>query len=94
MAGLIIQIIGWLGAFLLATCGIPQLIRTIRSKNFQGLSMIFILWWILGEILVLIYVLYEAFRWPLIFNYGINIGVCFLILIIFIISKGYKSKPL
>jgi len=74
-----IEIIGWIGAILLATCGLPQLYKTIKTKSFEGLSIVFITWWFLGEVFVLIYVLERAFRWPLIFNYGVNIVVCAII---------------
>jgi len=86
-----IEFIGWLGAFLLATCGIPQLVKTIRTRNFDGLSLLFLFWWLFGEIFVLFYILQRAFRWPLLFNYMINIVVVFIILFLFALSKG-KSK--
>ncbi len=80
-----IEIIGWIGAFLLATCGLPQLFKTIKTKNFSGLSLTFIVWWLAGEVLTLTYILYKAFRWPLIFNYSINISVCLVIIGLFFI---------
>lgn len=83
----LIELIGWIGAILLATCGIPQLIKTIKTKNFNGLSLTFILWWFAGEVLTLIYISREAFKLPLLFNYGINIIVCITILILFLRKK-------
>ncbi|MFA5259417.1 MAG: PQ-loop repeat-containing protein [Candidatus Pacearchaeota archaeon] len=83
----IIEIIGWTGAVLLATCGLPQLIKTIQTKNFSGLSLTFIVWWLLGEIFTLTYIVYTAWRWPLLFNYGINIIVCIIMLILFLSAK-------
>lgn len=88
---MIIEIIGWFGAFLLATCGLPQMIKTFRTWKFEGLSIIFIIWWLLGEILVLTYVLYKAFKWPLIFNYGINILVCVAILSLYFKINYHKK---
>jgi uncharacterized protein with PQ loop repeat len=85
-----IEIIGWIGAFLLATCGLPQMVKTLKEKKFEGLSLTFIIWWLLGEIFTLIYILYTAFRWPLLFNYSINIIVCIVILIIYIIYNHKK----
>jgi uncharacterized protein with PQ loop repeat len=84
----LIESIGWIGAVLLATCGLPQLIKTVKSKDVSGLSLLFIVWWLLGEIFVLSYVLYKAFRWPLIFNYAFNILVCMVLIFYF-----YKLKP-
>ncbi len=83
----LINIIGWIGAVLLATCGLPQLFKSIKTKNFDGLSLVFIIWWLLGEIFLLIYVSYEAFKLPLLFNYGINILVCLIILVLYLRNK-------
>ena len=87
--GIGIETIGWLGAVLLATCGLPQLLKTIKTKDFSGLSLIFIIWWFLGEIFMLTYIMIEAFRIPLLFNYGINIIVC---IVIFYVYYKYKVK--
>ncbi|MBN1215509.1 MAG: PQ-loop repeat-containing protein [Candidatus Lokiarchaeota archaeon] len=79
-----IEVIGWIGAFLLATCGLPQMYKSIKTKNFQGLSLLFILWWGFGELFTLYYIIEKAFRWPLLFNYMINITVVFVILIFYL----------
>ena len=86
------ELIGWLGAFLLATCGLPQLFKTIKTKDFSGLSLLFIVWWLLGEILTLAYILIKAFRYPLLFNYIINIIVCVIILIVYLKYKNSSTK--
>lgn len=83
-----VEIIGWIGATLLATCGVPQMVKTVKSKSFEGLSLTFILWWMAGEVLTMSYVFYKAFRWPLIFNYSINILVCLTILVFYIKYKN------
>ena len=88
---MMIEIIGWLGALLLATCGLPQLIKTIKTRSFEGLSITFLFWWLFGEIFVLFYIILGAFRWPLIFNYGINIVIIFIILFLFALTKQ-KNK--
>lgn len=76
----LIDIIGWTGAILLATCGIPQAYKSIKTKDFRGLSIVFIIWWGLGELLTLLYIMERAWRLPLLFNYGVNIIMVFLIL--------------
>jgi len=85
---MIIELIGWIGAILLATCGIPQLIKAIRTRRFEGLSVIFLFWWLFGEVFVLFYIIHKAFRWPLLFNYGINIIIIFVILFLFATSRN------
>jgi uncharacterized protein with PQ loop repeat len=87
---MVIDFIGWLGAFLLATCGIPQLVHTVRTRSFKGLSLIFILWWTLGEILVIIYAIHYSQKLPLILNYAMNIFICTVILYIYF---QVKIKP-
>jgi MtN3 and saliva related transmembrane protein len=82
-----IEILGWIGAVLLATCGLPQLYKTVKTKKFDGLSLTFIIWWLAGEVLTLTYITNSAFRWPLIFNYGINILVCIILLVLFTTRK-------
>lgn len=92
MNKMLIQILGWLGAFLLAVCGLPQLFKTIKTKNFDSLSITFIWCWLLGELFLFTYVVYEAFKWPLLFNYGINIGVCVIILSLFLTIRNNKNS--
>jgi len=89
---MLIEIIGWIGAVLLATCGLPQLYHTLKTKNFDGLSITFLLWWLLGEILTFTYVLYVAFKWPLVFNYSLNILIPIIILILFVKTRNVKKK--
>jgi uncharacterized protein with PQ loop repeat len=64
--------IGYLGAFLLAACGIPEAYKSCKTGNSNGLTLSFLLMWYLGEIITLIYVLYIEDK-PLQFNYISNI---------------------
>ena len=84
-----IELIGWVGAFLLATCGLPQMYKTVKTKNFDGLSLLFILAWGFGELFTLYYIIETAFRWPLLFNYLINIIVVFIIITTYMIYKKF-----
>lgn len=79
------ETIGWLGSLLLAFCGLPQAIESIKTKSSEGLTWGFILMWTLGEIFTFIYVA-PKMDLPLIFNYTANI--IFLAIIIF-----YKLLP-
>ena len=49
--------IGWAGSMLFCLCAVPQCIKAYRTKRVHDLSWIFILMWLLGEILFGIYVL-------------------------------------
>ena len=77
--------IGWLGSILLAFCGLPQAIESIKTKSSEGLTWGFIGMWFIGEICTFIYIL-PKMDLPLLLNYTANI--IFLAIIIF-----YKLFP-
>ena len=79
------ETIGWLGSLLLAFCGLPQALESIKTKSSAGLTWGFILMWSFGEIFTFIYIL-PKMDLPLMFNYTANI--IFLAIIIF-----YKLMP-
>ena len=71
--------IGWLSSVLLAACGFPLSLECYIKKSCD-VGYPFLLCWGFGEILVLFYVIYLN-KYPLIFNYSINI--LFLIIIFY-----------
>jgi len=79
------ETIGWTGNILFAICGIPQVIKTYRSKSAKDLSLLFLWLWFVGELLTFIYIVVgdletAIFHYPLYFNYIVNIFmVCFLL---------------
>ena len=81
--------IGWVGSVLLAFCGLPQAIESIKTKSSAGLTWGFILMWFVGEIFTVIYII-PKWHWPLIFNYTANI--IFLSIIIYYKIRPGKSK--
>lgn len=86
----LLESIGWLGFTMLAFCGVLQLLTTLKTKSFDGLSISFIIVWLIGEIFAFIYVTCKGFSFSLLFNYGVNIIVCVWILILFI--KHFKNS--
>jgi uncharacterized protein with PQ loop repeat len=66
------EAIGWIGAALLAFCGLPQAVQSWRTGSSAGVSWGFITMWGIGEILTLAYVAPMS-EWPLIVNYTANI---------------------
>lgn len=75
-----IEVIGWVGAICFSICAIPQAIKSWQTKSAKDLSSAFLILWVLGEILTLIYVLPKG-HLPLIFNYVFNllalVVICF-----------------
>ena len=78
------ETIGWIGSILFALCGFPQALQSYKDKHSNGLNWPFILMWLFGEILTLIYI-WPKSDYPLIFNYSLNL--MFLLVIIY-----YKVK--
>lgn len=82
-----IDLIGYIGALLFAICALPQAIKCYKEKHATGLSWLFLLLWLGGEICLLIYTIYTigAFN-PLVLNY---VGNLFLLAVII----RYKICP-
>lgn len=71
--------IGWLGAVLFATCAFPQALQCVRDGHAKGLNWFFLIAWLLGEILTIIYV-FPKKDIILLSNYFINLlFVCIII---------------
>jgi uncharacterized protein with PQ loop repeat len=75
-----LQLIGWLGAFFLATCGLPQAWKTFHTKKCDDISWGFLMFWFWGEIFTLSYIILDNLKSgnlqpPLYFNYGLNISI-------------------
>ena len=66
------EIIGWLGAFFFAICAVPQVIQTLREGHSNGLSWLFLIFWLLGEIFMTVYV-WPTGDLPLLSNYLVNL---------------------
>jgi uncharacterized protein with PQ loop repeat len=74
-------VIGWLSGMLLSFCGVPQAWTCYKTGSSQGISNSFLAMWFAGEALVIPYVLsFDKIPWPLIVNYGTNMGVILVII--------------
>ena len=79
---MLLEVIGWTGAILFATCSVPQVKQVYQSKSTGDLSMLFLQMWLWGEILSFIYILgNETLQWPLITNYLFNILLVLYLLV-------------
>jgi len=72
-------IIGWIGAISFSICGIPQAWMCFKNKHADGMSMYYLLLWLIGEICTIVYVVPTG-NMPLISNYIFNLVVLLIIL--------------
>jgi uncharacterized protein with PQ loop repeat len=72
------EFLGWLGAFLLAFCAVPELYSTLRTKK-CGLTWGFLNMWLFGEIFTLVPVVSKQLGTFLIFNYSLNIVIILIL---------------
>jgi uncharacterized protein with PQ loop repeat len=83
-----IGIIGWVGTILLAICGFPQMIKSIREGHSEGISHAFLWLWFWGEVFYIIYVLFKDFDTIQLSNYILNIAI----VIVLIYYKYFPRK--
>ncbi len=68
-----LELVGMLGATMLALCPLPQAIRTVRTQSAQDISWPFLLLWFGGEVLLLSYVAADTGNTILLANYCANL---------------------
>ena len=68
----LLSVVGWVGALLLAFCGLPQALHSWRAGSSDGVTWGLISMWGLGEVFTIVYV-FPRMDWPLLFNYSANI---------------------
>lgn len=84
----ILDVIGWIGSSLFSLCALPQTIKVWKDKHGNGLSWVFLLMWLLGEILCLIYTSFQQIvPLPLVVNYIVNLAM--LVVIIYYKIHGH-----
>lgn len=72
------NIIGLIGSLFLTFCSVPELIRTFKTKKCH-LGWGFLLMWLFGEILCLIYG-FQLGELPMIINYFFNMLLLFIMI--------------
>jgi len=83
------QILGWIATFLFSIMIVPQMIKTIKEKNVNGVSLFLFIIYLIANIFALIYA-YLILQPPLIFKYVVAIGTTLVYLILF--SYYYKIQ--
>jgi MtN3 and saliva related transmembrane protein len=88
------QILGWTATFLFSVMIIPQMIKTIRSKDTSGVSLLLFIIFLVANMVALVYANLIGQR-PLIIKYTIAIITTIIYLIIFWVyykRKKYANK--
>ena len=80
-----LELVGWIGAVCLGVCAVPQTIKTVKQGHARGISLSFLLLWIVGEMLTFVYVLPKK-DLPLLVNYGLNL-ICLSVIL------RYRMQP-
>lgn len=88
-----LEVLGWFGAICFAICGLPQCIKIFKTKSATDISWLFLILWLIGEVLTTYYVLVtniksNIYQYPLLINYAFN----FLVLVGMIYGKIKYSK--
>ena len=74
------ELIGWIGSILFAACAAPQAYQSWKDKHSNGMTWMFLIMWLSGEILTVIYVSQKSDVLPLLVNYGLNIILLMIII--------------
>ena len=80
------QIFGWIATILFSLMLIPQIIKTIRTKNTTGVSFLLFLIYLIANIFAFAYA-YLIYQDPLLIKYFIGIATALFYISIFIYYK-------
>ena len=87
------QILGWIATILFSIMLIPQIVKTIRTKDTSGVSLLLFVIYLVANIFALLYAI-MIYQSPLILKYSIAIvtAVFYIILFLFYFSQRQKSN--
>ena len=77
-----LEIIGWIGSVCFSICAIPQSYRSWKDGHSEGISMLFLWLWFVGEATMIIYGFAVLKNLPVLTNYIVNF-ICLLIIMKF-----------
>lgn len=85
------QILGWIATFLFSIMIIPQMIRTVKSKDTSGVSLMMFVIFLIANVIALTYALL-IYQPPLIIKYIIALITTVIYLILYWIYYQRKKK--
>lgn len=88
------DLVGWIGSLMLAVCGAPQALKSVREGHSRGISPAFLALWLGGELSYLYSTIakFGPVSW-LVFNYVGNI-VFVLVIIYYALFPRVRPTPL
>lgn len=84
------QMLGWTATFLFSIMIIPQMIRTIKSKDTTGVSLLMFIIFLIANIIALSYALL-IHQFPLIIKYIIALITTVIYIILYVIYYRRKA---
>tara|TARA_Y100000034_G_C6865757_1_gene394546 strand:+ start:1258 stop:1533 length:276 start_codon:yes stop_codon:yes gene_type:complete len=85
------QILGWIATILFSLMIVPQIIKTLKTKNTEGVSLLLFVIYLIANIIAIIYA-FMISQPPLIIKYQIGITVTvFYIIVYYVYSKNNKK---
>jgi uncharacterized protein with PQ loop repeat len=89
--GFKMELLGWGGALCLAFCGVPELIKTVKTKK-CSIGWGFLILWGLGEVFTLVPVIGNNLGAYLTFNYTLNILIILILIYYKVKNAPYKLR--
>ena len=81
MSPLLIDIIGWIATAILAFKAFPQVLKCYRKGNAKGVSPMFLWFWVVGQALMLTFMLLQTtITYPVVVYCAINVIMVSIIL--------------
>lgn len=85
------KILGWIATFLFSVMIIPQMIRTVKSKDTSGVSLMMFIIFLIANIIALTYA-FLIYQPPLIIKYIIALVTTVIYLVLYAIYYQRKKK--
>ncbi len=83
--------LGWIATFLFSVMLIPQIIKTIKSKDTKGVSLLLFIIYLIANVIALIYAVMIA-QPPLVIKYVIAIITTLVYIAIFMVYYKRKNR--
>ena len=89
----IAQILGWIATILFTIMIIPQMIKTLRSKDTSGVSLLLFIIYLIANFIALAYAI-MIYQPPLIIKYILAIDTTVLYIAIYLLYVSRKKRSM